>query len=55
MGNVMIGVVWIMPFIVYCVIKKAHTHTHVYMYINRIWEIKYAFVAYVIIVTLSSE
>jgi hypothetical protein len=38
--------------------KKKHTHTHthdVYMYINRLWEIKYAFVAYVIIVTFSSE
>jgi hypothetical protein len=57
---VMIWVEWIVPSIVYCVvIKKPHiyiyTCKYIYIFINRIWEIKYGLVRYVIIVTLSCE
>jgi hypothetical protein len=40
-------VVWIVPFIVYCVMIKKNIY---YLKINRLWEIKYDLFAYVIVV-----
>ena len=51
---VMIWVVWIVPSIVYCVVIKK-PYIYIYTLINRIWEIIYGLVVYVIIVTLSCE